>query len=224
MLLKGNGPYLRAGYPDSGSPKPLSEAGAGAHSLCPGLVAAIKIFLALIDGRAAPGILADFLSLRRKQLFLFLRDGGIFFHKPRRHCFNATHEAVRVGFSFCNLRQSVFPFSGQLRACEGVGQDGDKVLAVFGGDTLLFPTSGQILWEGEDIHALDESYRGLLGYLPQEFGYYPGYTPRQFLRYVAALQCIPRKEADQRISELLELVGLSDAEHKKMRQLSGGIR
>ena len=90
--------------------------------------------------------------------------------------------------------------------------------------TLLFPTSGQILWEGEDIHALDEDYRGLLGYLPQEFGYYPGYTPRQFLRYVDALQCIPRKEADQRISELLELVGLSDAEHKKMRQLSGGMR
>ena len=90
--------------------------------------------------------------------------------------------------------------------------------------TLLFPTSGQILWEGEDIHALDEEYRGLLGYLPQEFGYYPGYTPRQFLRYVAALQCIPRKEADLRISQLLELVGLSDAEHKKMRQLSGGMR
>ena len=90
--------------------------------------------------------------------------------------------------------------------------------------TLLFPTSGQILWEGEDIRALDEHYRGLLGYLPQEFGYYPGYTPRQFLRYVAALQCIPRKEADGRISELLELVGLSDAEHKKMRQLSGGMR
>ena len=90
--------------------------------------------------------------------------------------------------------------------------------------TLLFPTSGQILWEGEDIHALDEEYRGLLGYLPQEFGYYPGYTPRQFLRYVAALQCIPRKEADRRISELLELVGLSDAEHKKMRQLSNGMR
>ena len=90
--------------------------------------------------------------------------------------------------------------------------------------TLLFPTSGQILWEGEDIHALDEEYRGLLGYLPQEFGYYPGYTPRQFLRYVAALQCIPQKEADLKISELLELVGLSDAEHKKMRQLSGGMR
>lgn len=90
--------------------------------------------------------------------------------------------------------------------------------------TLLFPTSGQILWEGEDIHTMDEEYRGLLGYLPQELGYYPGYTPRQFLRYAAALQCIPQKEADGRISKLLELVGLPDAAHKKMRQLSGGMR
>ena len=47
--------------------------------------------------------------------------------------------------------------------------------------TLLFPTKGQILWEGEDIRALGAEYRGLLGYLPQQFGYYPSYTPRQFL-------------------------------------------
>ena len=39
--------------------------------------------------------------------------------------------------------------------------------------TLLFPTKGQILWEGEDIQALGAEYRGLLGYLPQQFGYYP---------------------------------------------------
>ena len=43
--------------------------------------------------------------------------------------------------------------------------------------TLLFPTKGQILWEGEDIRALGAEYRGLLGYLPQQFGYYPSYTP-----------------------------------------------
>ena len=53
--------------------------------------------------------------------------------------------------------------------------------------TLLFPTKGQILWEGEDIRALGAEYRGLLGYLPQQFGYYPSYTPRQFLRYAAGL-------------------------------------
>ena len=77
--------------------------------------------------------------------------------------------------------------------------------------TLLFPTKGQILWEGEDIRALGAEYRGLLGYLPQQFGYYPSYTPRQFLRYAAALQCIPKREADGRIDPLLETVGLGDA-------------
>ena len=89
--------------------------------------------------------------------------------------------------------------------------------------TLLFPTSGQILWTGEDIHALDENYRGLLGYLPQEFGYYPGYSPRQFLRYAAALQCIPRQETEERIERLLKLVGLEDVANKKLKKFSGGM-
>ena len=89
--------------------------------------------------------------------------------------------------------------------------------------TLLSPTKGQILWEGEDIVALGAEYRGLLGYLPQRFGCYPNDTPRQFLRYAAALQCIPRREADGRIEQLLELVGLSDAADKKLKKFSGGM-
>ncbi len=90
--------------------------------------------------------------------------------------------------------------------------------------TLLFPTEGKILWDGEDIHALGAEYRGLLGYLPQDFGFYPSYTARQFLRYAAALQCLPKREAEQRISELLDLVGLADAADKKLKTFSGGMR
>ena len=89
--------------------------------------------------------------------------------------------------------------------------------------TLLFPTKGQILWDGEDILALGAEYRGLLGYLPQQFGYYPNYTPRQFLRYVAALQCIPKREAEDRISRLLELVGLGTDGDRKLKKFSGGM-
>lgn len=89
--------------------------------------------------------------------------------------------------------------------------------------TLLFPTKGQILWDGEDILALGAKYRGLLGYLPQQFGYYPNYTPRQFLRYVAALQCIPKREAGGRISRLLELVGLGADGDRKLKKFSGGM-
>ncbi|MBU5625494.1 ABC transporter ATP-binding protein [Oscillibacter sp. MSJ-2] len=89
--------------------------------------------------------------------------------------------------------------------------------------TLLFPTEGQILWDGEDILSMGSDYRGLLGYLPQEFGYYPNYTPKQFLRYAAALQCIPRQTADQRIVSLLEVVGLSDSADRKLKKFSGGM-
>ena len=89
--------------------------------------------------------------------------------------------------------------------------------------TLLFPTKGQILWEGEDIQVLGAEYRGLLGYLLQQFGYYPNYTSRQFLRYAAALQCIPRREGDGRIEALLETVGLGDVADEKMKKFSGGM-
>ncbi|KAB8295600.1 ABC transporter ATP-binding protein [Bifidobacterium avesanii] len=89
--------------------------------------------------------------------------------------------------------------------------------------TLLFPTDGSIRWNGEDIIAMDDRYRGLLGYLPQEFGYYPNYTPRQFLRYIAALQGVRRARADKRIEKLLGLVGLADAADKKMKTFSGGM-
>ena len=89
--------------------------------------------------------------------------------------------------------------------------------------TLLFPTKGQILWNGKEILSLGANYRGLLGYLPQQFGYYPNYTPRQFLRYAAALQCIPKREAEDRISRLLELVGLEAEGDRKLKKFSGGM-
>lgn len=89
--------------------------------------------------------------------------------------------------------------------------------------TLLFPTQGQILWEGEDIFALGADYRALLGYLPQQFGYYPSYSPRRFLGYTAALQCLPKAQGARRAEELLALVGLSEAMDKPMKTFSGGM-
>lgn len=89
--------------------------------------------------------------------------------------------------------------------------------------TLLFPTEGKILWDGQDILTMGGNYRGIIGYLPQEFGYYKNYSSRQFLRYIATLQCIERKAAESRIDELLELVALSEVKDKKMKQLSGGM-
>lgn len=89
--------------------------------------------------------------------------------------------------------------------------------------TLLFPTAGQILWNGTEITALGARYRDILGYLPQQFGYYKNDTPRQFLRYLAALKAVSRTQTDRRIDELLSLVSLSDAADMKMKKFSGGM-
>lgn len=89
--------------------------------------------------------------------------------------------------------------------------------------TLLMPTNGEIRWEGTEIFALGEKYRDVLGYLPQQFGYYRDNTPKQFLRYLAALKGMNKKQAEERIVRLLDLVGLSDAVNKKMKKFSGGM-
>lgn len=89
--------------------------------------------------------------------------------------------------------------------------------------TLLFPSEGQICWNGTDIRALGEDYRACLGYLPQQFGYYPTYSPRAHLRYVGALQRMDARRAAARADELLELVGLAGVADRRMRDFSGGM-
>ncbi|MBM7553102.1 ABC transporter ATP-binding protein [Thalassobacillus pellis] len=89
--------------------------------------------------------------------------------------------------------------------------------------TLLFPTNGEILYDGTDITTLDEEYRNVLGYLPQEFGYYKNYTPEKYLMYLAALKGMEKNTAKQKITELLKLVGLENVTNKKLKKFSGGM-
>jgi ABC-type multidrug transport system ATPase subunit len=89
--------------------------------------------------------------------------------------------------------------------------------------TLIFPTKGEILWNGDEIVKLDASYRDIIGYLPQDFGYYKNHSPREFLLYMSALKCIDRATAKDKTDELIDLVGLSDVRNKKMRKFSGGM-
>ncbi len=90
--------------------------------------------------------------------------------------------------------------------------------------TLLSPTDGKILWNGKDIFELEGEYRKLLGYLPQEFGFYPEFTVKDYLLYIASLKGIRPMAAKKRVQELLEQVGLSNAANKKMKKLSGGMK
>ena len=89
--------------------------------------------------------------------------------------------------------------------------------------TLLHPTQGEILYEGKNIITMGEAYRELIGYLPQQFGYYKNDNPYQYLQYLAALKGISKQEAKERIPELLKLVALEDAVKKKMGKFSGGM-
>lgn len=89
---------------------------------------------------------------------------------------------------------------------------------------ILEPTSGEVFLDGREVSAMGADYRDLLGYLPQDFGYYPNYTAREFLLYMAALKGIPRNQAKKRVKELLEIVGLQDVETKKIKAFSGGMK
>ena len=89
---------------------------------------------------------------------------------------------------------------------------------------ILESTSGEVLLNGKEITSMGADYRNVLGYLPQDFGYYPNYTAMEFLMYVAALKGIPKKIAKKRAKELLEVVGLSRVANKKVKTFSGGMK
>ncbi|WP_300281634.1 ATP-binding cassette domain-containing protein [uncultured Subdoligranulum sp.] len=89
---------------------------------------------------------------------------------------------------------------------------------------ILTPTRGTVRCGGADIARLGEEYRAMLGYLPQDFGFYPDFTGPEFLRYIAALKGLTRAETARRIPELLRQVGLEEAGRKKLRAYSGGMR
>ena len=87
---------------------------------------------------------------------------------------------------------------------------------------ILQPTSGTITFDGMDVR--EEGYRAILGYLPQDFGYYPEFTAMDFLLYMAALKGLSKQPAKRRANELLELVGLQDMGRKKIKTFSGGMK
>lgn len=87
---------------------------------------------------------------------------------------------------------------------------------------ILQPTGGTISFDGMDVR--EEGYRAILGYLPQDFGYYPEFTAMDFLLYMAALKGLPKQAAKWKAKELLELVGLQDMGRKKIKTFSGGMK
>ena len=90
--------------------------------------------------------------------------------------------------------------------------------------TLLKPTSGNIYCNGKDIFKMDGEYRNLLGYLPQDFGFYPEFTVNDYLLYIATIKGVRHAVARKRTNELISKVGLAKVANKKLKKLSGGMK
>lgn len=89
---------------------------------------------------------------------------------------------------------------------------------------ILTPTLGQITYDGQSIWESGDRYRNVLGYLPQDFGYYPDFTAYKFLMYISAIKGLSRSFAKERSLELLDEVGLLQVKDKKIKTFSGGMK
>jgi ABC-2 type transport system ATP-binding protein len=90
--------------------------------------------------------------------------------------------------------------------------------------TITKPTSGTIRWNGTDLAEDPNAIRGVLGYLPQDFGVYPNLNAVEFLEYLAAVKGLDGTTARRRIDELLNLVNLTDVRKRPLGGYSGGMR
>ena len=89
---------------------------------------------------------------------------------------------------------------------------------------VLKPSEGEILMDSRNIWECGDAYRSLLGYLPQDFGYYPDFTAKEFMYYIAALKGLSDKKARVMTKQLLETVSLSEVANKKIRTFSGCMK
>jgi ABC-2 type transport system ATP-binding protein len=112
------------------------------------------------------------------------------------------------------LRQGVYGLLG----ANGAGKT--TIMRMMCG--ILAPTAGTIRFNGIDVG--HDDYRDALGYLPQDFGYYPEFSAQDFMLYLATLKGLPKSRAKEKTRELLELVSLEKEAKKKIKTFSGGMK
>ena len=89
---------------------------------------------------------------------------------------------------------------------------------------VIKPNEGTTIYNGYNTTEKSESFRTILGFLPQDFRYYPDFTGLKFLLYIAALKGLDKLIAKKKCNDLLHLVGLEDVKNKKIKQYSGGMK
>ena len=136
------------------------------------------------------------------------------------------------------IRDLVKVYPGPVAALQGVSLDVSK--GMFGllgpngaGKTtlmrivagLLEPTSGEVVFNDEDIVADPRRIRRQLGYLPQDFGFYPHLSGEAMLRFLLVLKGVQAPQGLKKLAaELLERVNMSHAAKRKVKGYSGGMK
>ncbi len=119
-----------------------------------------------------------------------------------------------------NISLKLTPGVWDLLGANGAGKT--TLMRMIAG--IMQPTSGQVMYNGVPVQILGKDYRAVFGFLPQEFGFCPEFTVKDYLAYIAALKGLSKKQSRQRIYELLERVSLMDVYNKKISKLSGGMK
>ena len=114
------------------------------------------------------------------------------------------------------LREGVYGFLG----ANGAGKT-TQMQMICG---IIEPTAGEDKINGENNIQMGERFRDMLGYLPQEFGYTPGFTANDFMLYIASIKGLPPRFAKRKTKELLKLVNLEKDAGRKIRTFSGGMK
>lgn len=112
----------------------------------------------------------------------------------------------------------------------------DNVKRDKNGGEILFRDDNSDTAEAVDILKLGAKFRSFIGYMPQQQGYYADFTPKAFLKYMADIKGVKKKEivdnngsisyisVNEQIDKLLEIVNLTDAAYKRIGGFSGGMK
>lgn len=128
---------------------------------------------------------------------------------------NFAKKEVLKGISF-EMDQGVFGLLGP----NGAGKT--TLIKIIAG--LTTASDGRIYINGKDRKDSDREYRGKLGYLPQDLDFYPDFTGKQYLEYVASLKGLPDEKANRKIMELAEQVDMAKDLNRKCVNYSGGMK